>query len=148
MKPEIAKLGHVALVTSDLKKSLFFFKEVIGLEETEEVNGVHYLRATSDFQHHTLSLEAGDSGYVKHIGWRTKSKECVDGFKDLFVKNQIDFEELPKGTTVGIGDSIRFKIPSGHTFELYYDVEKPKATNGNASILKNQVYVHRILNIQ
>lgn len=140
MKPEIAKLGHVALVTSDLKKSLFFFKEVIGLEETEEVNGVHYLRAISDFQHHTLSLEAGDSGYVKHIGWRTKTKECVDGFKELFVQNQIDFEELPKGTTVGIGDSIRFKIPSGHTFELYYDVEKPKATNGNASILKNQVY--------
>ena len=59
MKPEIAKLGHVALVTSDLEKSLFFFKEIIGLEETEEVNGVHYLRAYSDFQHHTLSLEAG-----------------------------------------------------------------------------------------
>ena len=140
MKPEIAKLGHVALVTSDLEKSLFFFKEVIGLEETEEVNGVHYLRAYSDFQHHTLSLEAGDSGYVKHIGWRTKSSECLVGFKESFKEHHVDFEEYPKGTTVGIGDSIRFKIPSGHTFELYYDIEKPKAANGNASVLKNQVY--------
>jgi catechol 2,3-dioxygenase-like lactoylglutathione lyase family enzyme len=40
--PEIAKLGHVALVSSDLEKSLWFFKELIGLEETEEVNGTHY----------------------------------------------------------------------------------------------------------
>ena len=37
--PEIAKLGHVALVTPDLEKSLWFFKELIGLEETETVDG-------------------------------------------------------------------------------------------------------------
>ena len=43
--PEIAKLGHVALVSTDLDKSLWFFKELIGLEETEVVNGTHYLRA-------------------------------------------------------------------------------------------------------
>ncbi len=134
------KLGHVALVTSDLEKSLFFFKEVIGLEETEEVDGVHYLRAYSDFQHHTLSLEAGEAGYVKQIGWRTKTPECVAAFKSILEEQNVAVEEYPKGTTVGIGDSIRFKMPSGHTFELYYDVEKPKATNGKASVLKNQVY--------
>lgn len=140
MKPEIAKLGHVALVTGDLQKSLVFFKDIIGLEETEVVDGVHYLRAYSDFQHHTLSLEAGESGYVKHIGWRTKTADCLAGFEALLQEHNVKYDSFPKGTTVGIGDSIRFKLPSGHTFELYYDVEKPKATNGNASVLKNQVY--------
>lgn len=140
MKPEIAKLGHVALVTGDLQKSLVFFKDIIGLEETEVVDGVHYLRAYSDFQHHTLSLEAGESGYVKHIGWRTKTADCLAGFEALLQEHNVKYDNFPKGTTVGIGDSIRFKLPSGHTFELYYDVEKPKATNGNASVLKNQVY--------
>lgn len=28
--PEISKLGHVALVTPDLEKSLWFFRDVIG----------------------------------------------------------------------------------------------------------------------
>lgn len=139
MKPEIAKLGHVALVTADLEKSLFFFKEVIGLEETENVNGVHYLRAYGDFQHHTLSIEAGDTGHVKYIGWRTKNPESVEGFKEILLQNNIEVTDYPKGTTPGIGDSIRFKTESHHTFEFYYDVEKPKATD-NASILKNQVY--------
>ena len=32
--PEIAKLGHVALVSADLEKSLWFFEEVVGLEKT------------------------------------------------------------------------------------------------------------------
>lgn len=140
MAPEIAKLGHVALVTSDLEKSLFFFKEIIGLEETAEIDGVHYLRAYSDFQHHTLSLEAGDYGYVKHIGWRTKTADCVQAFQLLLQQQNVDVTQLPKGTTPGIGDAIRFQLPSGHTFELYYEVEKPKAEAGYASVLKNQVY--------
>ena len=80
--PEIAKLGYVALVTPDLEKSLVFFRDVIGLEITEEVNGVYYLRAWGDFQHHTLSLEQGDRGYVRHIGWRTKNREDVLLFKE------------------------------------------------------------------
>ncbi|MER1990643.1 MAG: VOC family protein, partial [Solibacillus isronensis] len=111
MAPEIAKLGHVALVSTDLEKSLVFFKEVIGLEETTEIDGVHYLRAYSDFQHHTLSIEAGESAHVKHIGWRTKTADCVQGFKELLDEQGIDVQEYPKGTTPGIGESIRFQLP-------------------------------------
>ena len=81
--PEIAKLGHVALVTPDLEKSLWFFKELIGLEETETVDGTVYLRAWGDFEHHTLSLTAGDKAYVDHIAWRTKRPEDVEGFATL-----------------------------------------------------------------
>lgn len=38
------------------RKITLVFKEVIGLEETEEADGVHYLRAWGDFEHHTLTL--------------------------------------------------------------------------------------------
>jgi catechol 2,3-dioxygenase len=57
--PEIAKLGHVALVSADIEQSLWFFKEIVGLEETIEVDGVHYLRAWGDFEHHTMSITSG-----------------------------------------------------------------------------------------
>lgn len=143
-KPEIAKLGHIALVSTNLEQSLWFFKEVIGLEETAELDGVHYLRAWGDFQHHTLSIEHGDDTYVKRIGWRTKTKDCVLGFSELLQQAKVIVEECPKGSTPGIGNSIRFQLPSGHTFEFYYDVEKPEAASEYKSILKNQVYkAHR-----
>ena len=100
MTPEIAILGHVALVSTDLEKSLVFFKDIIGLEETTEIDGVHYLRAYSDFQHHTLSIEAGESAHVKHIGWRTKTAESVQGFKELLEQHNVDVKDYPKGTTL------------------------------------------------
>ena len=138
--PEIAKLGYVALVTLDLEKSLVFFRDVIGLEVTEEVNGVYYLRAWGDFQHHTLSLEQGDRGYVRHIGWRTKNREDVLLFKERLEQDGVEVEFVEAWKTPGIGDSIRFKLPSGHTFSLYYDVERPVVEEHRRSVLKNQTY--------
>lgn len=35
VEPVIAKLGHVSSVTPDLEKSLWFFRDAIGLEVTE-----------------------------------------------------------------------------------------------------------------
>ncbi|KZE38740.1 2,3-dihydroxybiphenyl 1,2-dioxygenase [Bhargavaea cecembensis] len=139
-RPEIAKLGYVALVSSDLEKSLTFFRDVIGLEETAEIDGVHYLRAWGDFQHHTLSVEQGESGYVKHIGWRTKRREDVEGFRALLEEQDLSVRTVPAWETPGIGEAIRFSLPSGHTFELYYDVEKPEVEEHRRSVLKNQTY--------
>ncbi|MGE7665952.1 VOC family protein [Ureibacillus composti] len=139
-KPEISKLGYVSLVSTDLEKSLVFFKEVIGLEETEVVDGVHYLRAWGDFQHHTLSIRQGGRAYVSHIGWRTKQKEDVLAFKELLENEGINVQKIEPWTTPGIGEAIRFTVPSGHTFELYYDVKKPAADEKRASVLKNQTY--------
>ena len=138
--PNIAKLGYVSLVSADLEKSLVFFKEIIGLEETEVVNGVHYLRAWGDFQHFTLSIEQGERAYVKHIGWRTKQKEDVAEFKSLLEKEGLIVETIQPWTTPGIGEAIRFTAPSGHTFELYYDVKKTLADEKKRSVLKNQTY--------
>ncbi|MBT2725852.1 VOC family protein [Bacillus sp. ISL-75] len=138
--PEIAKLGHVALVTPDLEKSLWFFRDVIGLEVTEEVDETIYLRAWGDFEHHSLSLTAGEKGYVDHIGWRTKRPEDVEGFAELLTKAGTEVKWIEAETERGQGRAIRFQLPSQHTFELYYDVEKPVVEEGRRSVLKNQTY--------
>lgn len=138
--PEIAKLGHVALVTEDLEKSLWFFKEVIGLEETREVNGTHYLRAWGDFEHHSLSIKAGEKSYIDHIGWKAKRREDVGNFALLLEDAGTDVHWIKDGEEVGQGEAIRFELPSGHRFEIYYDMEKPAAEEGRKSVLKNQVY--------
>jgi catechol 2,3-dioxygenase-like lactoylglutathione lyase family enzyme len=80
MAPEIAKLGHVALVTPNLEQSLWFFRDVIGLDLVERRDDTVYLRAWGDWEHHTLTLRAGDAAVVDHIAWRTKRREDVDLF--------------------------------------------------------------------
>lgn len=140
MKPEIAKLGYVALQSSDLKKSVVFFQEVMGLELTEEVDGVYYFRAWGDFQHHTLSVRAGDVGKVNYISFRTKRAEDVALFAQKLGEKNIDIEQVESGTTPGIGDAIRFNAASGHRLELYYDVKHAVVEDSRKSVLKNQTY--------
>lgn len=138
--PEIAKLGHVALVSKDLEKSLVFFKDIIGLEETEVVDGVHYLRAWGDFEHHTLSVEAGEESRIDHIAWRTKREEDVESFAFLLEKAGVKVTKVAAGEEAGQGEAIRFQLPSGHPFEIYYNIEKPLAGEKRRAKLKNQVY--------
>ena len=138
--PEIAKLGHVALVSEDLEKSLKFFRDTIGLEETEVVDGVHYLRAWGDFEHHTLSITAGETSYIDHIGWRTKRREDIATFAKLLEDAGTDVRWIEANEEVAQGEAIRFELPSGHRFELYYDMEKTPADESRKSVLKNQTY--------
>lgn len=138
--PEIAKLGHVALVTENIEKSLWFFKEIIGLEETCEVNGTHYLRAWGDFEHHTLSITAGKTSYIDHIGWKAKRREDVANFARLLEDAGTAVRWIEADEEAGQGKAIRFELPSGHRFEIYFDMEKPAAEDGRKSVLKNQVY--------
>lgn len=137
-KAEISKLGHFGLVSTDLEKSLWFFKEVIGLEETEVADGVHYLRAWGDFEHHTLTIRAGEESALDHIAWRTKRREDVELFAEQLQQNGTEINWVEEGTEKGQGKAFRFKLPSEHTFEIYYDMEKTLASPETRSVLKNQ----------
>lgn len=138
MNPEIAKLGHVSLVTPNLDQSLWFFHDILGLEITERSKDTVYLRGNTEFEHHSLELKAGDRPYMDHVGWRVKRPEDVEEFEFLLKKAGNEVIKLPKGQENGQGDAIRFQMPSGHHFELYYDVDKPLAPEGERSVLKNQ----------
>lgn len=139
-KPEISKLGHFGLVSTDLEKSLWFFKEVIGLEETDVQDGVHYLRAWGDFEHHTLTIRAGEESHLDHIAWRTKRREDVDLFAEQLQNSGMTIEWVEEGTEKGQGKAFRFKLPSNHTFEIYFDMEKTLASPETRSVLKNQTH--------
>lgn len=138
--PEIAKLGYVSLVTPDLEKSLWFFQDVIGLEITERSSNTVYLRANMEREHHSLALKAGDRSHVEYVAWRVKRPEDVDGFARLLHDSGVEVNTIPAGTETGIGEAIEFRLPSGHLFRMYYDVDKPLPPEGERSVLKNQVY--------
>ena len=138
--PPVAKLGHVAAETPDLEESVWFFRDVIGLKEVERVDDTVYLRAQRDWEHHTLSLTAGEEATVDHVGWRTEEPEHVDAFAERLAEAGVETETVEPNEEAGQGRAIRFRVPSGHIFELYYDVEKPQTTEERRSRLKNRVY--------
>src|SRR3712207_6047002 len=128
MTPEIAKLGHVAVVTPDLAASEWFFRDVVGLEQTDTQDDTIFLRAWGDNEHHTLSLTAGPEAVIDHIGWRTKRPEHVDAFAHALGGHGLEVTYVEPDEERGQGRAVRFRLPfGGHPFELYYDVERPTA---------------------
>lgn len=46
---DVAQLSHVEIYTPDLEGTLWFFKDLLGLEETERRGDSVYLRAYEDW---------------------------------------------------------------------------------------------------
>jgi catechol 2,3-dioxygenase len=117
---EIAKLGHVALVTPDVEGSLTFWRDIVGLDEVDRDGDTVFLRSWGDFEHHSLSLAPGGEARVDHVAWRTKRPEHVEQFAD----GRDDVRWIEPGEEKGQGRAVRFESPQGHSFELYYEMEK------------------------
>lgn len=122
--PALARLGHVALRTPDLDRSLEFFDGVLGLEVTDRDGDAAYLRAWGDHEHHTLALLAGDEGRFDHAAWRTRAPDDVDAFGDALRAEGIDVEAVEAGSEAGQGAALRFRTPTGLPYEIYHEVEK------------------------
>ncbi|MBV9455388.1 MAG: catechol 2,3-dioxygenase [Rubrobacter sp.] len=133
---DIAHLGHTEILTPRRDESLWFFKEVLGMEEADRQDRSVYLRAFGDFDHNTLKLTEAKSAGLGHIGWRTVSSQALD-------RRAQALEESGSGKgwidgDVGHGPAYQFEDPDGHLMEVYYQAEKYRPAEGERSALKNQ----------
>ena len=71
----IAHLAHLEILTPKPDESLAFYKDVLGLWETERAGQSVYLRGWGEWHHHSLQLTEADQPGIGHIGWRTWSPD-------------------------------------------------------------------------
>jgi len=133
---DIAHLGHCEILTPKPEESLWFFKEVLGMEEAAREGRSVYLRAFGDFDHNTLKLTEAEQAGLGHVGWRTMSSQALERRvgaleKGGHGKGWIDGD-------VGHGPAYQFEDPDGHLMEVYYEAEKYRASEGERPALKNQ----------
>ncbi|WP_204365548.1 VOC family protein [Microbacterium sp. B19] len=126
--PQIAQCGSINIGTADIEKSLWFFRDTLGMEEVERVGDVSYLRCYQELGHHSLVLTQQDENVVNSYGFRVRRPQDVELFAQEFAAQEIETLEIPAGTERGRGTAVRFLVPgSEHPFELYYDIDKPQA---------------------
>ncbi|MFN8151461.1 MAG: VOC family protein [Solirubrobacterales bacterium] len=123
--PEIAKIGHVALVTPDLEASHHFVHDLLGLDEVERRDGTIYYRAWGEFEHH--ALRCARVRRRRSPAWRSKRLDYVEGFAARLEASGVEVERVEAGAEAGQGKAIRFTTAGGHPFEIYYDIDKPRA---------------------
>ncbi len=136
MKPPVAQLAHVELLTQKLDESLWFFKEVLGLEEVERSGQSVYLRAYEDLYHHSLKLTEANNAGLGHVAWRTSSPEALESCSKYL-------ENIGAGLgwtdgDIGHGPSYQFKTPDGHLSEILWEVDYYTPYPTERSLLKSR----------
>ena len=133
---DIAHLGHVELLTPKPEESLWYFRDLLGMEIAHRENRSVYLRGYGDYASATLKLTEAAQAGVGHVSWRTISEQALE----RRVK-AIDDAGLGIGWTngdYGHGRSYSFTDPDGHKMEIYYEEEKYDPPAEMQSALRNQ----------
>jgi len=130
---DVAQLAHVELGTPDLDRSAWFFRELLGLEESLRTTNSVYLRAYEDWYHHTLKLTAAPEPGLGHIAWRTTSPAALRRRVEALEKSGAGVGWL-EGEP-GHGPAYQFLTPDGHRMELLWEVEYVSAPGRRSPLL-------------
>jgi catechol 2,3-dioxygenase len=133
---DIAQLGHFEIFTPKPDESLWFFREILGMEETDRQGQSVYLRAWGDYGRSTLKLTEAKQAGLGHIGWRAWSPQALDRRVQA-----LEAAGSGKGWIegdLGHGRAYQFTDPDGHLMEVYYEAQKYQAPPGLHPYLINQ----------
>jgi len=134
--PLLSQLAHVELTTPVPSESLAFFTDVLGLELTEQAGQSAYLRGWGENFHHSLKLTEGPQPALGHIGWRAASPDALE-------TAAARLEGLGNGVgwsdgDAGHGRAYRFNGPGGHVEEIFWDVERYRASGDLAPLFPHR----------
>ena len=132
---DIAHLGSVELFTPRPDKSLWYFRDLLGMEPVHEAGKSVYLRGYGDYATSTLKLTAAEDAGVGCISWRAVSAQALDRRAKAIADAGLGI-----GWTngdFGRGRSFRFRDPDGHVMEIYYEEQKFIAPEPLHSTLKS-----------
>jgi catechol 2,3-dioxygenase len=118
----LAHLSHVELITPKLEQSVAFFRDVVGLDEVGREGQSVSMRCWGDHYHHSLILTAGEQPALGHGSWRTHGPEELEAAVASIEATGTKGEWVERSR--GHGRAYRFKGPSGHPLEIFWEVER------------------------
>ena len=133
---DIAHLGHVELLTPRPHESLWYFRDLLGMEVAHREGQSVWLRGWGDYAASTLKLTEAKQAGVGHIAWRAISPQAMERRAAA-----IEAAGLGLGWSngdFGHGRCYRFRDPDGHPMEVYYEEQKYEPPAHLRSALRNQ----------
>ncbi|MFB5189785.1 catechol 2,3-dioxygenase [Alicyclobacillus fastidiosus] len=119
------RIGRAELRVMDLEASVNYYTNVIGLDVVGRSEGKVYLKAWDEFDHHSLILTEADAPGLEHFAFKVATEEDLSRFEKKVEQFGCTLKRVSRGTRLGEGEAIRFELPTGHSMELYHQIESP-----------------------
>lgn len=133
---DVAHLGHVELLTPKPEESLWYFRDVLGMQEVARQGQSVYLRAWGEYERSSLKLTESKQAGVAHTAFRAMSPQALE--RRVHALEASGYGRGWIDGDIGHGKAYQFADPDGHLLELYYESEKYRAPEGLRPALKNQ----------
>ena len=133
---DVAQLAHVELLTPRPDESLWFFRDILGMQVSAQEGQSVYLRGFEEYCHHSLKLTEAPEAGMGHCAWRTSSAPALQRRADA-----IDASGFGDGWIdgdVGHGRAYTFHTPDGHKMELVWDVDRAVVPTELTTRLQNR----------
>lgn len=130
-RPRPTKLGHLVLKVRDIKRSVAFYTEVVGLEVSDWINDhMVFMRCGQD--HHDLALlqlppghsDAPQGHYpsVEHFSYRLESFAEMEAAAAMLQARRITIDRGIGKHGPGENTFLVFRDPDGNNVEFYTDM--------------------------
>src|SRR3712207_2108665 len=118
----VLRLGYLEVRVKDLAAATRYYTQVVGLQETDRVNGKVYLKAWDEQEHHQLVLVEDKVPGLNYMAFRLEEPDDLVAFEDRLERHEYRVQRISAGEEHALGEAIRFTAPSEHRVELYYDM--------------------------
>ena len=133
---DLAHLSHVELLTPKPDESLFFFREILGMEVSGECGVSVFLRGFGDYERSSVKLTAAEQAGVGHVAFRVQSREALGRRVAALEAGGVGGVWLEGD--LGHGAAYSFLDPDGHRLELFFESERYRPPPELRPALKNQ----------
>ena len=125
----VLRPGHAQIRVLDMEESVKFYTDVLGLIETgRDSQGRVYFKACDERDHNSVVLRQADRAGMDFFAFKVLDKATLEKLDADLKAYGVKTERIPAGEMLETGERVRFKIPTGHTIELY--AEKTDVGNG------------------
>lgn len=116
----VMRPGHVCLRVTDMAEAVRHYTDVVGLVEVARDHGGRvYLKAWDEFDHHSVILREAETPGMDFLGFKVDGAERLVRLADGLRRSGCVLETIPSDELQGCGERVRFRIPGGHSVELY-----------------------------
>lgn len=116
----VMRPGHCQLRVLDIDEAVKFYTEVMGLKPMgRDKEGRAYFKCYDERDHNSLILRQADRAGMDFYAFKVRDKKTLEQLDADLKDYGVVTERIPAGELLETGERVRFKMPTGHTFELY-----------------------------
>lgn len=119
----IIRLGFVELRVDDLDQASDFYREILGLQETQKEDGRLFFKCWDEYDHHSVVLKNGPSPGLVKLGWKVESERDLEQVERKIEEFGIRVKRVSKSEETAVGQALSFVAPSGQAMMIYSDMD-------------------------